>query len=172
MKTILYKDVVSKLETGSSNKVQGIDASGNPVLTTPNDITAAGGCGRLTAVLAQDKWYRIAVGHIGNRVHSAILNVGNTFNHANPRSVLLYVFSSGYTGQSAAILAKTGYILSGIRLLTNKDNPIFLDIRSGLPNYNELFLAYSCNLNFTFQTPTLVPDEVEEGYNVQLFTDF
>lgn len=163
--------MVSKLETGSSNKVQGIDASGNPVLTTPNDITAAGGCGRFRAGLTQDKWYRIAVGDIGNRAHSAILNIGNTFNHSNPRSILLYVFSSGYTAQTVTKLVRTGLILSGVRLIAKYDTPPCLDIRSALPNYNEFFLAYSCNLNFTFQTPVLVPDEVEEGYNVQVFTD-
>ena len=172
MNTIKYKKLIASHVTGQSEKIQGVDASGNPILTLPTEIVKSGGCGYLSlGYLYNRKWYRIAYGTAGNnaKTHSVLLNIGNHYYNSAPLSQLLYIHASGFTEPVIFQLANVGKVISKARILYNNNKQIFLEINLNIGEKNPVYIAYSCNLAFYFQKPVEVNDVPEEGYNVKEF---
>lgn len=176
MEKTTIKDYNNGLETKDSlSKVKAVDASGNDILVNPRIIAQAGGCGRNVPNdrVSQNKWYRIALGRYGNVPHTVLLMIGNYYNSEAPNSQLLYIHADGYSDrQSIVQLANSGEVISKARILykaTTTDGPI-LDIFVRTAKSNQLMLTYSCNMNFTFQSPVEVSEEPDTGYLVKEFT--
>ena len=172
---IIAKDYNNGLETKDSlSKVKAVDVAGNDILVNPIIVAHAGGCGRYTQDdrVLQNKWYRIALGRYGNVPHAVLLMIGNYYNNEAPNSQLLYIHADGYSDrQSIVQLANSGRVISKARILykaTTTDGPI-VDIFIRTEKTNQLMLSYSCNINFTFQSPIEVSETPESGYTVKEF---
>lgn len=176
MEKTTIKEYNNGLEIKDSlSKVKAVDVSGNDILVNPGIIAQAGGCGRNTSNdrVSQDKWYRIAFGRYGNVPHAVLLMIGNYYNSEVPSSQLLYIHADGYSDrQSIVQLANSGRVISKARILykASTDNGPIIDIFVRTAKTNQLMLSYSCNINFTFQSPVEVSEEPDTGYNVKEFT--
>ena len=99
--------------------------------------------------------------------------VGNYYNNEAPNSQLLYIHADGYSDrQSIVQLANSGRVISKARILykaTTTDGPI-VDVFIRTEKTNQLMLSYSCNINFTFQSPIEVSEEPDAGYSVKEFS--
>lgn len=173
---IIAKDYNNDLETKDSlSKVKAVDVAGNDILVNPGIVAQSGGCGRYTPDdrVSQNKWYRIALGRYGNVPHAVLLMVGNYYNNEAPNSQLLYIHADGYSDrQSIVQLANSGKVISKARILykaTTTDGPI-VDVFIRTEKTNQLMLSYSCNINFTFQSPIEVSEEPDAGYSVKEFS--
>ena len=175
MEKIITKDYNNGLETKNSlSKVKAVDGAGNDILVNPGIVVQSGGCGRNAPDdrVSQNKWYRIALGRYGNVPHAVLLMIGNYYNSETPNSQLLYIHADGYSDrQSIVQLANSGRVISKARILykaTTTDGPI-VDIFIRTAKTNQLMLSYSCNINFTFQSPVEVSEEPDTGYSVKEF---
>lgn len=133
------------------------------------------GSGIVTGSLYNGKWYRIAIGAVGNNISSAIINIGKKYNNNTASSKLLYVSADGYSdGQSVVLLSKGGSVsnITKARILYQASTSIkvMLDIYVGSANENDYYIAYSSNINFTFQIPEEVSGTIPEGYSVKEFS--
>ena len=176
MEKTTIKDYNNGLETKDSlSKVKAVDGSGNDILVNRPIVVQSGGCGRYTPDerVSQSKWYRIALGRYGNVPHAVLLMVGNYYNSEVPSSQLLYIHADGYSDrQSIVQLANSGRVISKARILyqASTANGPMLDIFIRTAKTNQLTLSYSCNMNFTFQSPIEVPEEPDAGYSVKEFS--
>ena len=176
MEKTTIKDYNNGLETKDSlSKVKAVDGSGNDILVNPGIIAQAGGCGRNAPNerVTQNKWYRIAFGRYGNIPHAVLLMIGNYYNSEVPSSQLLYIHADGYSDrQSIVQLANSGRVISKARILyqASTANGPMLDIFIRTAKTNQIMFSYSCNINFTFQSPIEVPEEPDAGYSVKEFS--
>ena len=163
----------NELNNGAAIKIRGIDANGNSIVTTPKEIAKSGGCGISYIGGAQNgKWYRIATSRQCNYASTVLLSVASRYNNTQPCSQVFYIASYGYSNlQNVIQLGVAGKCIGKIRLLykvsTTEGGMIDVYISSG--GTNHIDIAYSNNIGFTFQTPEVVPEELDTGYNVKEF---
>lgn len=175
MEKITTKAYNNSLESKDSlSKVKAVDTEGNDILVSPRTISQFGACGIHDEVnmALQDKWYRIAFGKTGNTPNCALLLIGNHYSNEAPNSQLLYIHADGYSNrQSIVQLANSGKVINKARILYQAStvNGPMIDILVRTTKSNQLLLSYSCNLNFTFQSPVEVPAEPDAGYLVKEF---
>lgn len=165
-------------EVSTLTKVRGIDSNGNSVLLNPNNLPHPDlGCGKWSANMDYGKWYRIAIGAIGNHPSSGLFNIGNVYGNAASKDVLFYTMATGYgDGQIMNKIAGTDTSpISKIRLLVKTNNQqgseSMLDILPAVGNTNTYRIAASCLLGFTLQKPVAITDaDIPSGYIVKEFT--
>lgn len=132
------------------------------------------GSGIVIGDMYNGKWYRIAIGGIGSAPSSAIINVANYYSNTAPGSKLFYVSADGYSNlQSVVLLSEGGKKnISKARILYNKSTTarVMLDVYVYSDANNEYYIAYSNNINFTFQTPEEVSETIPDSYLVKEFS--
>lgn len=132
------------------------------------------GSGILNGVLVKGKWYRIAIGDIGSKPSSAIINIGKVYNNTVPSGKLLYLFADGYSGTpqvSQLAVGGANYDISKVRILyISSYQEVIIDIYVKSDGANEYNICYSNNIGFKFQNPKEVSAEVPEGYSVKEFS--
>lgn len=143
------------------------------VLINPRDLPYPNtGGGYMASSLSNGKWYRIATGGVGSEISSAIINIGNRYNHSTPGSKLIYVCADGYSdNQIVSLLASGGNVnnISKARILykSSIQEVVMLDIYCSYTN--DYHICYSNNIRFTFRSPEEVGESVPEGYSVKEF---
>lgn len=174
MEKIDIKDCLSALPNGASSKIVGVSSGNKSVLSLPNEITDAAGCGYLDMGNMQtEKWYRIAFGKPGSFASSTLLNICRRYNSSQPSSQLFYVYADGYTGnQKITMLSNAGKSVLKARILykASTTEKTILDIYISSNGVDGHMLAHSCNFGFVFQAPVEVSDTPDNGYSVKEFT--
>ena len=132
------------------------------------------GSGIVKGKMTENKWYRIAIGATGNDISSTIVNIGKMYNRGSAGSKLLYVSAEGYSYVQKIVLLDQGggLNISKARILykgTTTDR-VMLDVYVVSTGTNDYRIAYSNNINFSFQVPEEVSETTPEGYSVKEFT--
>lgn len=173
---IMAEDIRENAMTVSSSVdyVRGLKGK-DSVLIRPDDLPHPNtGSGIVIGDMDNGKWYRIAIGGIGSAPSSAIINVANYYSNTAPGSKLLYVSADGYSNlQSVVLLSEGGKKnISKARILYNKNTTsrVMLDVYVYSAANNEYYIAYSNNINFTFQTPEEVSETIPDNYLVKEFS--
>lgn len=173
---IMAEDIRENAMTSVSSVdyVRGLKGK-DSVLIRPDDLPHPNtGSGIVIGDMDNGKWYRIAIGGIGSAPSSAIINVANYYSNTAPGSKLLYVSADGYSNlQSVVLLSEGGKKnISKARILYNKNTTsrVMLDVYVYSAANNEYYIAYSNNINFTFQTPEEVSETIPDNYLVKEFS--
>lgn len=158
----------------SVDYVRGLKGK-DSVLIAPSDLPCPNtGSGIVIGDMHNGKWYRIAIGGIGSAPSSAIINVANYYSNTAPGSKLFYVSADGYSDlQSVVLLSEGGKKnISKARILYKKSTTVrvMLDVYVYSDANNEYYIAYSNNINFTFQTPEEVSETIPDSYLVKEFS--
>lgn len=175
METIEIGKCLSEFPDGDAGKIVGLSGA-NGVLTTGSKVVEAGGCATITANMSGSKWYRIAIGAIGNMPSSGLFNIAHVYGTAASRGILFYTFATGYGDEQAVSKIAGSAIspISKIRLLVKaydkKGSESILDILPAIANENTYRFAVSCLFGFALQKPTEVTNaDIPAGYSVKEF---
>ena len=176
MKTIEYKEMLSKLEYSDFSSIQALNSGGIPVLTTANAIMYRNGINIIRDFnLYSGKWYRIGKARNGNINAVALLLAKTRYDYASPSSQLFYIALNSWSESVIVQLAKQSTaVFKNIRLLYakdgNKNSEMLLEVKSSLygPS-NMLNLSFMSAIDFEILTPLEVPEEPLTGFSVKEF---
>lgn len=170
---------MNSMASTTPSKLLGLNASNKACMASPAQILqAASNTVDLTnssSTFYGDKWYRIASGRTIAQVNFALLNISHRYNNSPHEANLFFILAAGSGGKRVMRLDNDGStaFVKKIRILyggTDTVPSVDVMFNFGKDIRNTLCIAYSCNINFTFQMPVEVPDTPDEGYSVKEFT--
>lgn len=176
MKTINYKELLSKLEYSAFSSIQAINSDGVPVLTTHNAIMYKNGFNIIRDFqLESGKWFRIGKVRNGNINGVALLIAKTRYDYSSPASQLFYMSLNAWSESVIMELAKQSTsVFRNIRLLYGKNgdrnSEMLLEVKSSLTGpLNVLNLSYMSAIDFEILSPFEVPEEPLTGFSVKEF---
>ncbi|MEL5895059.1 hypothetical protein AAE250_16390 [Bacteroides sp. GD17] len=175
IETIQLSEVEKNLPVGDAAKLRGLNSAGNGVLMDPANLPHPNmGSGIVSGSVYNGKWYRIAIGAIGNYPSSGLFNIANVFYNESPRAIIVYAFTEGYGSGSTIVKMASSPIapINKARVVYAQSQSLisYLDVYVRIPGETRFIISASCLIEFKLQKPEEVNEAIPEGYSAKEFT--